>query len=460
VKISRKQLRRIIQETFLIEKLAFQVGDSSGAGQDGEFDFSVIDDVLDTVSSADLSSYGYNLVSAVQPKEIAMTGAVQIEVVLQHVKPDFGKFIDALVARGGKFAKIYRDTPSSKTKITRWLTGFKEGSEIGARQKSAAIKVAQLAGLEALQPTLDEIESKYDVTCVANFTGAKTKKKGQSYFEIYVMPPYEAPGEAGIPGDAIPEPPTVVPVDNEMIKVSAEPATVITKPTEAKRKPSKVKATKLSAAQKKKGYNRVNQQGHVRHVLELDELEDIEEHIINIILGTPGSPLENYSEQEAHDMYQKVREKSNSHQSGIHGERYFRIIDDYFDNSLPVLKFYKGSAYEGKIKSRSMMSQYTSYGSDLKDSVAQAGASWLPIKKTDPNYGRSLQDEDFGEYTPPKLGGKESKDARRYLANQRASDEIIIYAQIKPKINRFSGNISKHTGIVTLYVFLLDRNFP
>lgn len=63
-----------------------------------------------------------------------------------------------------------------------------------------------------------------------------------------------------------------------------------------------------------------------------------------------------------------------------------------------------------------------------------------------------------GNYTPPKLGGKEAKDARRYAQSQRVNDEIIIYASVMPKTNKFTGKKSKHTGQVTLYLFLLDRN--
>ena len=56
------------------------------------------------------------------------------------------------------------------------------------------------------------------------------------------------------------------------------------------------------------------------------------------------------------------------------------------------------------------------------------------------------------------IGGKEAKDARRYVAQERVNDEIIMYASILPKTNKFTGAVSKHTGMVTLYLFLLDRN--
>ena len=152
----RQMIRKILREN---EQIPFTIKDSSGAGMPGEFDFSVVDDVINMISSANLSSFGYNVVSVEQAPQSEMTGMLHLEVILQHAKPDFSGMVDKLNARGGKFAQIYSDTPTSKTMITRWLTGFKDGSNIDARQKSAAIKVAQLVGLEALQPTLDQIKS-------------------------------------------------------------------------------------------------------------------------------------------------------------------------------------------------------------------------------------------------------------------------------------------------------------
>jgi hypothetical protein len=452
-------LRKVIRK-ILLEKQSFQVTDSSGAGLDGEFDFSAVDDVLNIISSANVSSYGYNMVSAIQPENASGAGGtMHVEVILQHVKPDFDKFIDKFVARGGKFATIYGDTPGSKTKITRWLTGFKEGAEIDARQKSAAIKVAQLAGLEALQPTLDAIESKYDVTCVANFTGAKTRKKGQSFFEIYVMPPYVAPGEV----EQATEQPIKVPVDGETVAVPQEPAPIATPKPKKKKKPrksKKLKMPKLSSDQKKKGYNRINQQGHVRHVHTDEELDTLEDHIVATILGTSQGPQETHEPSSAHDLYKSVREAEGKLNTAT-GTKIFRVVDDYYNEALPILKFYEASVYKGKIKSRSIMSQYTSVNSNQKEGVVaqHSDGEWVKGMVDDQNFGRSFSDEDFGEYTPPKLGGKEAKDARRIVAKERASDEVIIYAKIEPKINRFSGKISNHTGEVTLYVFLVDRNF-
>ena len=159
------------------------------------------------------------------------------------------------------------------------------------------------------------------------------------------------------------------------------------------------------------------------------------------------------------ETYERL--KNLSKLGGTEGKSYFRIVDDYFDDDAPILKMYKGFVvHGGEIKSRSLMQQYTSKGSNLvQGMILDDYGEYLPGMEVDPNFGRSFADDDFGEYTPPKLGGKKAKDARRYAQQTRSGDELIIYATIAPRKNRFSGKISKHTGKVTLYVFLLDRNF-
>lgn len=446
-------IRRLVRNILIEEKKAFRVLDSSGAGIDGEFDYSSVEDVVSMVQSADLSPYGYNVLSASQPTGTHVGGMLQIDVSLQHVKPDFASYIEELRSRGGKFAKIYGDTPTSKTKITRWLTGFKEGSEIDERQKAAAIKVAQIAGLAALKSVMFAIESKYDVTCAANFTGAKTQKKGQSFFELFVMPPYEPPGTAGIPGDSVAEPPPQpdsVPIDDETVEVTPEPEQVISPLKKKKKKTRKkrVKKPKLTRDQKKAGYNQIDQDGRLRHVAPLFELEAVADHIVDLVIGGGTSKRVHNSPME---LYTNIKNKSYGEEAGSDG-RFFRVVDDYFEDDAPILKMYKAYIVDGgQIRSRSMMQQYTSLGSNRKYIAKNA-------YRSDPNFGRSFSDEDFGDYTPPKLGGKEAKDARRFVQEERVNDEIIIYANLRPKINKFTGVPSRHTGQVTLYLFLLDRN--
>ena len=125
------------------------------------------------------------------------------------------------------------------------------------------------------------------------------------------------------------------------------------------------------------------------------------------------------------------------------GDSVYRVVDDYYDNPLPMLKFYSGTVYVGgKIKSRSMMTQYQSRGKHHMNKPENN-------LHGDPNI----------LHTPKKAGSKDMKDARRHISSTRTSDEIIMYAKISRKKNRYTGSFSNHTGNILLYAFLLDRNF-
>jgi len=212
---------------------------------------------------------------------------------------------------------------------------------------------------------------------------------------------------------------------------------------------------KLTSKQKRAGYNQISSQGHIRHVLDPDELDDISDHIVGIVLGdTPDIvAVEELGPGDAADAYRACRNMSTLGETPT-GMKTYRIVDDYYDNPLPRLVFYKCTIFEGgKIRSRSMMSQYTSYGSDRhKDDVPERGVYDMV---QNPMFGV----DDNEKFTPPKLGGKQAKDVRRYVNAQKASDELIIYATITPRVNKYTKKPSIHTGSVLLYVFQLDRNF-
>ena len=433
----RSVIRNIIQESKFIEK-------NDSVMQDEAI-------IRNTITSFSLAPHGYTILSVVK-EETGFLDELVYTITMQHTRPDFKKYVNQLSARGGKFATIYGDTPTSKTMITRWLTGFRDGADIDARQKSAAIKVAQLAGLDALTPLIQLLESTYNCTCVANFTGAKTKNKGLSFFEFYVFDNSNRVGSA--PPEA-PEPPTEIPVDDEVVEIPTEPVKP-PKKSKKSRKPRKKKKLKLTRKQKRAGYNRINSRGDIRHVLDQNELDTIENHIVRIITKEEYKSVQDLSPEDAHDMYQEVKRwegysaEAKDPETGI---QYFRVVDDYHEEKLPRLVFYGGKIYTGaRVKSRSMMAQYMSINSDLVR-VTRTGSSGDYMQ--DPDFGH----DDLEDYTPPKLGGKEAKDVRRYVQQTRSGDELIIYAKITPHKNPYTAKISPRTGTIDLYVFQLDRNF-
>jgi len=174
-----KQLRKLIKQILLetADKQPLQFND----GYDIAYH-------LKWSGFKELHQKGYGVLHVEQSYGSHGNNAQLFIVTLQHKNPDFKRFIKELESRGGKFSKIYGDTPKSKTKIVRYLTGYKEGADIDARQKNAALKVAQLAGMDAMDVLIDGIEAKFDCTCVANFLRAERKGTGQSIFELYVFP--------------------------------------------------------------------------------------------------------------------------------------------------------------------------------------------------------------------------------------------------------------------------------
>lgn len=171
----RKTIRQILLETTDKKPLQFKDG----------YDIAYH---LKWSGFAELHQKGYGVMNVEEDHGSHGGKAQRFIVALQHKSPDFKRFIDELQSRGGKFDTIYGDTPKSKTKIVRYLTGYKEGADIDPRQKAAAIKVAQLAGMDAMDVLIDGIEAKFDCTCVANFLRTERKGKGRSVFELYVFP--------------------------------------------------------------------------------------------------------------------------------------------------------------------------------------------------------------------------------------------------------------------------------
>ena len=127
-----------------------------------------LEDIEQMVPNIDLKGKGYAIHEFTYNGDDASADLV-FTISLQHVNPKFKNYINQLQGNDPRRNRIYGDTPSSKTKIVRWLTGFRDGANINATQKAAAIKVAQLAGYDAVHPILRAIETKYDCITVANF---------------------------------------------------------------------------------------------------------------------------------------------------------------------------------------------------------------------------------------------------------------------------------------------------
>lgn len=383
-----------------------------------------IEDILDIVSNFDLSSKGYAVHEFTYNEEDASADLV-FTIALQHVKPDFGKYVKQLHSTGdNRRARIYGDTPASKTKIVRWLTGFRDGANINATQKAAAIKVAQLAGYDAVHPILRAIEEKYECATVSNFIGAKTQAKGQSIFEIFVtdtVAPMHSTFREMLDKEEL-----------ETVSVDGAPIVVPKTPKPPKRK--KTGGVKIKKLPKKKygkntrGSLQVMRGGPTRHVIPEPELHEIGEQIVTQITGGNPTNRLQMNAEEAKSHYLATRELSKDP-----NELTFMLSDDFFNNPTGPEKFYDGfELFGATARTKAMMTALMSVGN------------------------RELDND--GAKTKPKLGSKLAKDIRRKLQKEFASDEILIYAKIMPKVNPYSGKMSRHTGDIVYYVYFTDRN--
>ena len=378
---------------------------------------SAIADLEQMVPNFDLSNLGYAVHEFTYNSEDASADVV-FTISLQHLKPDFKKYINQLQGSSTRKSKIYGDTPTSKTKIIRWLTGYREGANINDTQKAAAIKVVQLAGYDAIHPILKAIEEKYDCLAVSNFIGAKTQAKGQSIFEVML---FDSPGDAV---SIIENEPTVIPVDGEPVSISVTP-----KPNKSK-KTGGVKIKKLPAkkyGKNTKGSLHTLPRGFSRHVIPEDELKKIGEQIVfELTNGNSTTRLKmNANDCKTHYLATKEMSKNPN-------ELTFMLSDDFYNNPAGPEKFYDGfELFGATARTKAMMTALMSTGNT---ELTTSGG-----RKT------------------PKLGSKLAKDVRRKLQQEFASDEILIYAKIMPKLNPYSGKMSRHTGDIVYYIYFTDR---
>lgn len=374
-----------------------------------------LEDIEQMVPNIDLKGKGYAIHEFTYNGDDASADLV-FTISLQHVNPKFKNYINQLQGNDPRRNRIYGDTPSSKTKIVRWLTGFRDGANINATQKAAAIKVAQLAGYDAVHPILRAIETKYDCITVANFIGASTKAKGQSIFEILIF-------DSAAPAfEIIEKENTTVPVNGQPVDIPVNP-----KPPK-KNKTGGVKIKNLPV--KKYGKNargslQVMRGGPTRHVIPEPELKEIGEQIVaELTGGNPTNRLQMTAE-EARTHYLATRELSKDP-----NELTFMLSDDFYRNETGPEKFYDGfELFGATARTKAMMTALMSTG----NTEIQTGDS-------------------------PKLGSKLAKDIRRKLQQEFASDEILIYAKIMPKVNPYSGKMSRHTGDIVYYIYFTDRN--
>ena len=119
------------------------------------------------------------------------------------------------------------------------------------------------------------------------------------------------------------------------------------------------------------------------------------------------------------------------------------LSDDYFQTETSPGNFYEG---------------YELFGATARTKAMMTSLMSIENIEIGSKYGKSGTNDVVKMDRKPKLGSKLAKDIRRLLQREGAGDEILIYAKIMPKVNAFSGRMSRHTGDIVYYIYAIDRN--
>ncbi len=146
-------------------------------GQDPQAILKVVDKYLKSSLPSELT---YKSSSVEQTDE-----GLRVALVLAHGKLDFKGMKQTKIDQGKRGA--YSTAPSSKTQAVRQLTDHPKAN-INPDDQSTSLKMLQTMGYEALEKAKGKIESHLDCEFIANLHDVKRTGKGESHWEIYLVP--------------------------------------------------------------------------------------------------------------------------------------------------------------------------------------------------------------------------------------------------------------------------------
>ena len=103
---------------------------------------------------------------------------VRLVMILGHADLPVKEMQQKMAAKGGKYAKIYDDAPTSKTQAVRQLTNDRRAN-VTPDDQASSLKMLQMIGYEALKDVCDAIEKSLDCEAIANLFDVKKKGKGE-----------------------------------------------------------------------------------------------------------------------------------------------------------------------------------------------------------------------------------------------------------------------------------------
>ena len=172
IRLSESQLRNVIRSVILESK-----------GADPQAVLKVVDKYLMSSLPPELSYKSSNIEQTDEGLRVAL--------VLAHGKLDFKSMRQRKIDQGKRGA--YNSAPASKTQAVRQLTNHPKAN-INPNDQSTSLKMLQTMGYEALEKAKGKIESHLDCEFIANLHDVKRTGKGESHWEIYLVPNDEKVG--------------------------------------------------------------------------------------------------------------------------------------------------------------------------------------------------------------------------------------------------------------------------
>jgi len=338
--------------------------------------------------------------------------------------------ISQMAQESPKYKKIFGNLPTSRSKLLKILTDRQPGeSKDLANAKAAAIK----AFYRAQQPLLDQIE----ISLKKNYPGKafifnpiefKYSGAGDTVWEAYVYSEGDKPAKLPEPVD------TPVESTPEDLIVAPEPPPPTPEPVSKVEEPDELVKVE-------------------KHILSRQELDAIIDSIVVKLGLNPNTDLTIVnSAAEALGEYEDMRVGS------VLVEVPTVEVSDSYNTRNPTRELHDGTDGAGG-EAKFALPNVVAYIRTTKGREVKSRDEWMKLMQGRQPTG--VEKKVDGLSFPGKskklsrYGAPIAKVIRKAQQETRTYDEIAVYADIKPAINRFSGQARKWGGEVRYTFFII-----
>tara|TARA_B100002019_G_scaffold283615_1_gene290222 strand:+ start:2274 stop:3479 length:1206 start_codon:yes stop_codon:yes gene_type:complete len=330
------------------------------------------------------------------------------------------KVIDQMAQESPKYRKIFGNLPTSRSKLLRILTDRQPGESIDlANAKAAAIK----AFYRAQKPLLDQIEESLKTNYpgkafIFNPIEFKYSGAGDTVWEAYVYSESDKPAE-------LPEP-IELPVETtpEDLVVAPEP-----------RQPKAEDPDELIKVEK--------------HILSREEIDAIIDGIVVKLGLNPNTDL-----TVVNDAATALNEYEDMRYSSVLPRIPTVVVSDSYNTRNPRKETYKDGTEMIHIVRK--LPNVVAYIQTTKGREVKSRDEWNKLMQgRQPTGELTSTDIPLKSTKLSRYGAPIAKVIRKAQQETRTYDEIAVYADIKPAINKFSGKARKWGGEVRYTFFII-----